>query len=178
MAVHSPTRLVELAKHGSTDSVRRASDAGLTAAQVNEIDEATGTTALIKASMKGQDGMVELLLGLGADINKKDKKGNTALLVASRSNYSSTVRVVELLLEHKDTAGKLLITDVDQRNQYGDTALMWACEYGHTQVAEMLLKRGAKVNEKDRYGLTALIAASAHGITEVVDLLLKPEWKT
>ena len=53
MAVHSPTRLVELAKHGSTDSVRRASDAGLTAAQVNEIDEATGTTALIKASMKG-----------------------------------------------------------------------------------------------------------------------------
>ena len=139
MAVHSPTRLVELAKHGSTDSVRRASDAGLTAAQVNEIDEATGTTALIKASMKGQDGMVELLLGLGADINKKDKKGNTALLVASRSNYSSTVRVVEMLLEAEGHGRQVAHHDVDQQNQHGDTALMWACEYGHTQVAELLL---------------------------------------
>ena len=78
MAVYSPTRLAELAKHGSTDSVRRASDAGLTVAQVNEIDEAMYHRA-DQREHEGQDGMVELLLGLGADINKKDKKGNTLL---------------------------------------------------------------------------------------------------
>ena len=53
--------------------------------------------------------------------------------------HCDDLRIVELLLEHKDTAGKSLITNVDQRNQHGDTALMWACKYGRLDAARYLL---------------------------------------
>ena len=33
--------------------------------------------------------------------------------------------------------------------QYGNTPLYWACEYGHKDVALMLIERGANVTEKD-----------------------------
>ena len=66
-AIHSPKRLVELAKEGDSAGVRRESkvlaDLGI---DVNEIDKSTGTTALIRASMKGRTEVVEVLLEDGA----------------------------------------------------------------------------------------------------------------
>ena len=110
-----------------------------------------------------------MLLMLGATIDRKDKKGNTALHVASRGGHQE---VVKHLLDAKDDDGNSLITDVNELNVYGDTALMWACEYGHKEVARLLLERGASVDLKDQYGLTALIGASVHALAEVVELLL------
>ena len=48
----------------------------------------------MKASRKGNVGVVELLLDKGADINAKDKDGETALWLASNKGNVLTVRAI------------------------------------------------------------------------------------
>jgi len=40
---------------------------------------------------------------------------------------------------------------------FGETALMFASWYGHKEVVELLLEKGADVNAKDKLGRTALM---------------------
>ena len=44
--------------------------------------------------------------------------------------------------------------------------------HGFTEVAELLLDRGASINPKDKHGNTALILASGDGNEAVARLLL------
>ena len=62
---------------------------------------------------------------------------------------------------------------LDEKDKYGDTALMDAILNGHTEVVRLLLDKGALLDEKDKYGDTALMLASKHGHTEVVKLLFQ-----
>ena len=50
---------------------------------------------------------------------------------------------------------------------------MIACQNGHTQVIEQLLKEDANVNIQNKKRVTALTIASANGHTQVVELLAK-----
>jgi ankyrin repeat protein len=62
--------------------------------------------------------------------------------------------------------------DVNARDPKGWTALMWASERGHADVARLLLDHGASVNaEVDVMG-TALMMAAYKGHLETVKLLL------
>ena len=47
-------------------------------------------------------------------------------------------------------------TDVNVKDNDGDTALMLACYYKHTEIVRILLDNGADVNAKDYDGDTAL----------------------
>lgn len=62
--------------------------------------------------------------------------------------------------------------DVNYANQYGSTALTWACQKGHTEIVRLLLTAGANVNDANQYGSTALIWACAKGYTKIVRMLL------
>ena len=57
-------------------------------------------------------------------------------------------------------------------DKYGDTPLHDAAEYGNTEVATLLLDRGADVNARDNYDNTPLHNAVLYGNTEVATLLL------
>eukprot|EP00964_Phaeocystis_antarctica_P006895 scaffold3731_cov63-Phaeocystis_antarctica.AAC.2 len=61
---------------------------------------------------------------------------------------------------------------VDEKDKYGNTALIGASQCGHTEVVKLLLDKGASVDEKNKDGCTALWWASENGRTEVVKLLL------
>ena len=67
--------------------------------------------------------------------------------------------------------------NVNLKDEYGRTALMWASILGHTEIVRMLLQRPEiDVNLQTEYGSTALMIASANGHTEIVRMLLeKPE---
>lgn len=54
----------------------------------------------------------------------------------------------------------------------GEAALHWAANYGDSDLAEMLITEGAKVDEKDNYGDTSLHNAALFSNIEVVKLLL------
>jgi ankyrin repeat protein len=104
-------------------------------------------TPLLIASMTGDAAAVRTLLDLGADVNKPDREGLTALTWATLANR---VEVVSLLLARK--------ADPNRVDQYGMTALLYAAsvDYGDSSVLDQLLKHGARKDAKTKEGLTAL----------------------
>ena len=62
---------------------------------------------------------------------------------------------------------------VDIRGVGGDTALCNAAEYNHSEVAQVLLLKGANPNKRDVNGRTPLHYAARFNSTGVIKLLLQ-----
>jgi hypothetical protein len=115
-----------------------------------------------KAAAAGDVKAVMEFMDKGADVNARDDKGFTALMLAS--SYGK-IEVAKLLV------GKG--ADVNALNNWGSTALIGAVIYGHVEVASLLISKGADVNIKDKKGYSALSAAKIQGYPEIVSLLQK-----
>lgn len=77
-------------------------------------------------------------------------------------------------------------TNVNVKDKYGKTALMYGSERGHTalmdvaehakdwtcEVIDLLIANGANVNAKDKYGQTALMNVACWGPKEIVECLI------
>lgn len=61
--------------------------------------------------------------------------------------------------------------DINETNDYHQTPLLLACNYGYEETAEYLISQGADVNVPDQDGGTALIAAASSSSRLVVLLL-------
>jgi len=96
-----------------------------------------------------------LLMDKGADVNVRNKEGNTPLHLAVRANNR---QVVELLLS-KSVA-------LDLPNHRGDTALLLAVKLGHHEIVSLLIAAGADVNVQDQLGFSALHYAVEQGSEE------------
>lgn len=105
--------------------------------------------------------IIELALNQGADINFKDKDGDTPLLYATQSR--------------KDLAAKLLINrgaNINEVNDLGLNALMYATNSDSYDLVLLLLSKGANVNFKDKNGNTALTFAVRSNNVRMVKLLI------
>ena len=78
------------------------------------------------------------------------------------------VDIVNNLLDDKKRK-----VDINFQDKYGATALMYASEFGHSNVAKQLLEAGAKKDLADKDGITALMRASQYGHSFDVSQLLK-----
>jgi ankyrin repeat protein len=113
--------------------------------------------------------IVRLLIGAGADVNRRDAGGRPVWDFAPTSG-PACVEIWSALLE----AG----ADVNARGPREETALIRVCaahtdEHGSVlSLVGLLLRAGAEVNARDRYGTCALRAASGAGHAEVVRALL------
>ena len=64
--------------------------------------------------------------------------------------------------------------DVNLQNYpYKYTALIYACENMHLEVAKLLLDEGADVALKNQYGKTAIFYGTIHGSKRICELLIK-----
>ena len=108
------------------------------------------------------DERVKLLLQEGANINQKDKRGNTALHYAAKHGFAE---MVTLLLDNK--------ANINQPNNNGWTPLWVAAETGKIEVVKLLLDNGANANPVDTEGNTPLHYAAYNGHTETCKLLLE-----
>ena len=64
--------------------------------------------------------------------------------------------------------------DVNQKNEFGMTALMLASFFGHIDVVKSLVKhKNVNINQQTMYGRTALHFASMKGQSDVVELILQ-----
>jgi ankyrin repeat protein len=92
-------------------------------------------TPLMWAAAFGSPEMIGLLLDAGADVNAKDVRGMTPLMLAVASE-TQDVGVLKLLLR----AG----ADVNVVSNSGETALDWAEKFGDRSVLAALRASGAK----------------------------------
>ncbi|OTB16084.1 hypothetical protein K445DRAFT_11701 [Daldinia sp. EC12] len=112
------------------------------------------TPLMIAASVKDGDGIVDLLLSRGADVNQKNHNGQTALhFVASKGNLD----IARKLLDHKPPASTRVR---DRRGQY---PLHRAAAVGSVPMVNLLLQNKSPLNATDNTGYTALHHAVAEG---------------
>lgn len=150
-----------------------------------------GDTALHRAAVCENVGILELLLSNGADINAKDHAGNTSLHLTSipwSSFFSSdypglrgpqtwsrkeqkvkwfymSLKVAYSLLDHG--------ADVNAVNLQGRTALHLSISKGQTSLTRLLLARGADVTLKDQYGAAPLTLAVKSNHKATAQMLLE-----
>lgn len=180
----------------SSDSESPFSEPETILRTVNEPDVSLDEM-LSLACRQGKLDIVQLLLQSGAQVNERNKAGNTPLLEACSQGH---VAVANYLLEHGSkidtptettldsaltwacTLGNSIIVDallhknadVEHRTKDGCTALMFACLAGHRDVAEKLLDANSEVNvESDSNKDSPLTFACWKGHYDVVELLLK-----
>ena len=124
--------------------------------KINETN-LTGGTILMHASISGSAQIVELLLQAGADPNMSIKTpiDKSMLITISETHFSNESHFVG-------------------NEAIGCTALMLACEGGHLEVVQLLLKANANPNhEQEGTGITALIIAANKGFSDIVQQLLE-----
>jgi ankyrin repeat protein len=102
------------------------------------------------------------ILELGADINVKDKDGETPLYGAS---FYGRTEIVSLLLQKG--------ADINVKDKDGETPLYGASQDGNKEIVSMLLQKGADTDIADKNSRTPLYWASSRGHKEIVSMLLQ-----
>ncbi|KAM0545028.1 hypothetical protein ACHAPJ_011538 [Fusarium lateritium] len=124
-----------------------------------------GQTPLHWAAKYGRELMVELLVQKGADLNVRDRNGDSPLHVALMCSTTHCEGVVKRLV----AAG----AKSDIRGRKGRTPLAWTIRYGPPSITEMLARSSEVVNAEDDLGWTSLREAISQAQTDIVYLLLK-----
>jgi len=93
-----------------------------------------------------------------ADLNKRDGRNLTGLMIAADAGNAEVVEALLALGAHHFEADPM-------------TALHWACRKGHVKAADVLLRRGASPNVGNEWG-GPLQTAAEQGYTELVRKLL------
>jgi ankyrin repeat protein len=117
---------------------------------------------LLAAAASGDPAELAAALADGADVDARDPRGRTALLVATAARQTEAVR--QLL-----AAG----ADVDLQDDQLDNPFLYAGAEGIVDILRLVNDAGADPSLTNRFGGTALIPASERGHVEVVRYLLE-----
>lgn len=113
-----------------------------------------GVTLLMKAAKAGNDWDVRKLIESGADVNRRDRDGWTALMYACR--YQNNLNIVKMLIDKG--------AHVRVRNKYNATPLLMAADYSQNpEIIALLLKnRSASEAEVFRAFIFAITGNSSN----------------
>jgi ankyrin repeat protein len=123
-----------------------------------------GTTPLLRAARGADVAAIERLVAAGALIDLPQRDGITPLMAAVGAGASSidTRGKFRTAVEALETADALLEAGaaIDQTDARGRTALHYAAAAGYTDVALLLVERGANLTVADADGVTPVDAAN------------------
>eukprot|EP00928_Gymnodinium_smaydae_P013906 TRINITY_DN15043_c0_g3_i1.p1 TRINITY_DN15043_c0_g3~~TRINITY_DN15043_c0_g3_i1.p1 ORF type:complete len:715 (-),score=143.59 TRINITY_DN15043_c0_g3_i1:62-2206(-) len=183
--------VVEAAQASSVDVALAMVEQGF---DVNEQDS-EGNTALHWACWFRADALLARLLERGARPEICNASGETAAHWAAKASnvyaLGATTRGRPGLLSVRDCDGftpfiicaqidngplmewmYLEGVNVEEQDDYGRTALQWACYKGHRRTAQWLLSRSASVAHRDHEGMTAIHWAALKGHEHIAEMLL------
>jgi ankyrin repeat protein len=118
---------------------------------------------LFLAVMKNDSAKVETYLDNGADPNFKVKKSFLEMSMLIRAAQNNDIKIVKLLIQHK--------VEVDFRDVWKETALMYAAHFGNKAIVGSMLANGADQNAKDDQGNSVLSATKESKNEEVIKLI-------
>ena len=103
------------------------------------------------------------------NMNMTNNHGATALVIAC-SDSDSMVEIVSSILERSDT-------QLDIQDDTGKTALIEVCahpitEKAPSQVAKLLIEKGADMEVQNNSNMNALMMACSHANVDIVKVLL------
>ena len=116
-------------------------------ARIDVKEEKSGRTALHMAT---KPEVAKLLIEKGAQIEAKDTRGRTPLLICAMESHAE---VAQVLVQHG--------AQVNSKTGGGNTPLTFATSYGHIDMVKLLVQNGAQVDIKGQHGNTPL-----HGIMQ------------
>jgi ankyrin repeat protein len=167
-AAMSDKKFIEICERGKVSEVKAALKKGANPNARYEYGMAgTVLSGIIsQGNDRGQHQNPEVIRALvqaGADVNARDKNGETVLMYAVMGE-DVNLEVVKILVQ----AG----ADVNARDERGTTVLMCANQGIATkeEVLDILLKAGADVNARDKDGATILMQVGHDG---QIDILVK-----
>ena len=96
------------------------------------------------------------------DINSRDQKGNTSLMIATKRNQ---LGLIKLLID--------LEVDINIKDNYGRNSLILAVQGENIHIAKYLINSGSHIDIPDNEGLTPLHYASLNNNFAIVNLLIK-----
>ncbi|CAL1530408.1 unnamed protein product [Lymnaea stagnalis] len=129
--------------------------------QIDTLGGVDGNSALHLASQRGYLEICRALLDAGANVNIRNEKEDTPLIVASVHGH---LPIVKLLLEHH--------ASINRRGYRECSALHEATEHGHYEVCSFLITAKAGLEDEDTFGNTPLICAAEKGHINLVLLYL------
>jgi hypothetical protein len=116
---------------------------------------------LVKAAFVDDAAQVAQLLREGADADRAEEDGTTALdLAVAHGNLA----MAQLLLRSGASAGRT--------TGYGTTALFWLNQGSEQEMLALLLRAGADINHRANDGNTVLINAALGGEEEIIRALI------
>ncbi len=112
----------------------------------------TGATPFIRAAQSSDLELLKLLLSYGADPKAKTDHGDTALTAASGMGWVDGVTYEHSPKANVETARFLLDLGLDPNaaNEDGRTSLMVAAAKGRTEVIQILVDHGARLDARDK----------------------------
>ncbi len=157
-----------------------------------------GYSALATAAGRGDKEICEYLISKGANVNLGEEKGVAPILlsvVARRNALAITIMLIQngAKVNARDDSGKTPLmrvgwcganpgvceyllehgADIDAKDPgRGQTALMWALDWGYDEIAKILISKGANFNIEDNQGRTALKLAKQRNKTAIIELLV------
>jgi len=133
-----------------------------------EARDPQGMTLLHYAAYGRDPGLIDFLVGKGAQLEAKDAEADTPLHIAAMNDRTE---VAAALLQRG--------ASTEARDDYQRTPLiLCARERGQAAAGRLLIEAGADVNAVDKFGDGALGLAAWRGKAEFVDLLLEKGVKT
>ena len=115
---------------------------------------------------------VVALIEMGASPNHRNSEGQTAFDIASGD---PTCLNAMHAAHHRYAQWNVRLSRkmAEDRDAVGNTALHRAVKEGNAQVADDLLRLGARVEQMNRYGITPFYAAVAAGDAEMAKVLIR-----
>lgn len=126
------------------------------------IQEMMQENDIINLVRKNDITAVKSALDRGVDVNVKDRKGRSLLLI---STIGKQTEMAKLLISYK--------ANVNLQDEQLDSPFLYAGASGQTELVNLFLENGARFDVFNRYNGTALIPACERGHVETVKVLVK-----
>lgn len=111
-----------------------------------EARDAQGRSALLRAVAENHVGVAKTLLEAGASPNTQAANRDTPWLLAGALGRAE---IIAAMLPHRP--------DLSIRNRFGGNALIPACERGHVEAVQVLLRSGIDLDHVNDLGWTCLL---------------------